>query len=271
MDEKRTLEIVSNEVKDVICNIEVVTPDIFMSTFMQKAKDHGLELDSEIFKNYVENKVTDLLKIQDETTQKADKLSETTSKAISAIKEKDDGSLGIVLSEVKLLKKEMEKLKESLYKDELTGAYNRKWLYDHCLDQKSYFTCKGVLSIIDLNYFKSINDTYGHVIGDKVLVFIKGQLQKSKAKVVRYGGDEFLLIFENRQDLMGVKKQLNNLREEILKKHLKAKEAQFRVSFSFGMYLFDKSDNFEKIIEKADEIMYEDKIQIKKRIKGIGV
>ena len=271
VDEKRALEIISNEVKDIICNVDVLTPDIFFSVFNKKAEEHGIDKNSEIFKKYSDHKITNLLKIQDETRQKAHKLSETTSKALSAIKEKDDGSLKEVLNEVKLLKKEMNKLKESLYKDELTGAYNRKWLYDHCLDNDSNFQCEGILVIIDLNYFKTINDTYGHIIGDKVLVFIKGQLQKSKANVVRYGGDEFLLIFENKQNIDTVKKQLNQLREEILHKHLKAKETQFRVSFSFGAYLFDKSDNFEKIIEKADEIMYEDKQEIKKRIKGIEV
>ncbi len=271
MEEERLLEIISNEVKNIVCSEDIITPEIFVSIFTQKAHDHGLKIDDKLFDEYLDEKVSGFFTLQDKTVQNVEKLSKSTSKAIFAIEEKDDGSLKNILLEVQILKKEMEKLKESLYKDDLTGAYNRKWLYDHCLDQRSHFTCKGVLVVVDLNYFKSINDTYGHVIGDKVLVFIKTQLGKSKAKVIRYGGDEFLLIFENKQNVTEIQKELNVLRESILKKSLKAKNAQFRVSFSFGVEIFKEGDEFEKIIEAADIVMYEDKVQIKKRITGIVV
>lgn len=271
-DIERVLEIVSNETKDYICKLDVVTPEIFTATFLEFAKKHQLEDYEKVVEEYINSKMVNFLQIQDETTKKASKLSKTTSRAIEAIQEKNDSSLNDVLSETKKLRKELERLKESLYKDELTSVYNRKWLYDSLVDeQKNSFTQKGVLALIDLNYFKIVNDTYGHIIGDKVLIFVASQLKKTKAKVVRYGGDEFLILFDKLSSASGVKAKLEQLREELLKKHLKAKEANFRISFSIGATGFDVGDILDDVVDCADKDMYDDKINIKKRITGIAV
>jgi len=269
---ERILGIVSNETKDQICKLDIVTPEIFTTTFLEFAKKHNLEEYSDAVEEYIQNKMANFLQIQDETTKKADKLSQTTSKAIKAIAQKNDSSLNEVLSETKKLRKELEKLKESLYKDELTGVYNRKWLFDYLVEEESNtFRDKGVLALIDLNYFKIVNDTYGHILGDKVLVFVANQLRKTKAKVVRYGGDEFLILFDSLASQSGVRQKLKDLREDMLKKHLKAKDAEFRISFSLGVMEFAKGDKLDEVVDCADKDMYDDKIAIKKRIKGIHI
>ena len=128
------------------------------------------------------------------------------------------------------------------------------------------FKYSGTLAIIDMNFFKMINDTYGHTVGDKVLFFIADLLKKIEKNVVRYGGDEFIMIFPNGTTQNGTQSKLNAAREELLTKHVRIKNISFKVSFSVGVQEFKKGDNLSEIIEKADIKMYEDKAEIKKRI-----
>jgi len=268
----RLLEIISNETKEDICKRDVVTPEIFQNIFMNYAQKHDLKNYEETADNYLQQKMNNFLHLQDETSEHANKLSQTTSKAIEAIEEKNQDSLQEVLTETKNLRNEIEKLKESLFKDELTGVYNRKWLYEHyMLENSSQFKTSGTIVLIDLNYFKLVNDTYGHIVGDKVLVFVANTLKKSGGDVVRYGGDEFIILFENNKDETIARKKLYKIREDMIKKHLKLKDTEFRICFSYGITTFEKNDSLELIIEKADKYMYEDKVKIKQRIKGIDV
>ena len=252
--------------------MSVVTPSIYASIFSKYASEHGesLENEHELSHDILEMECSNLTSLQQQTSKRAVELSNSTTKAINAIQSKDETLLSEVLKETQDLRAEIEKLKEAVYKDELTHAFNRKWLHDTYIeDEKESFKESGVLVIIDLNYFKQVNDTHGHIIGDKVLIFIANELKKSKQNVIRYGGDEFILIFNNSDSLNNALKILSNIRETIISKKLKAHGATFRVSFSYGAAAFKKGDPLAETIEKADKNMYEDKIEIKKRVTGI--
>jgi diguanylate cyclase len=268
----RILQIISNETKDSIDKLSVVTPSIFASIFSKFAQEHNasIENEDELSHDLMKLECSNLTKMQAETSKNADILSQSTSKAINAIKVKDEALLNQVLQETEKLRLEVEKLKESVYKDELTNLYNRKWLHDKYTDDNaSKFTTSGALAIIDLNYFKIINDTHGHIIGDKVLIFLANQFKKTSYPVVRYGGDEFLLLIPNNVTPSIAAKTIHELRENIITKKLKAHESTFKVSFSFGLTSFKTGDELALVIEEADKNMYEDKIAIKKRITGI--
>ena len=268
------LRIVSNETKDSIDQISVVTPTIFASIFSEFAKKHDtvLENEEEVSSDLLQLECSSLTSMQESTSKNAHTLSKSTDKAITAIKDKDETTLNEVLKETQALRAEIEKLKESMYKDELTNVYNRKWLHDNCLDDKTNtFTDSGTLAIIDLNYFKIVNDTHGHVIGDKVLIFIANQLKLSKHEVIRYGGDEFIIMFPENETEATAKSTLCKIRDKVLSKKLKAHNTMFRTSFSIGTYSFKKGDDLAKTIAGADKKMYVDKQEIKKRITGIEV
>jgi len=269
--DEKILQIISNETKDAITQLDIVTPSIYASLFSKQAKKHDTDIEDEVAMSadIIQAQCSSLQKLQKETSKSAKELSEHTSKAISAIESNDTDSLKQVLQETKALRLEIEKLKESVYKDELTHAYNRKWFHDHYInEQDNTLRDKGTIVIIDLNYFKEINDTFGHIIGDKVLIFITNQLKKISKKVVRYGGDEFVILFTH-QDTDMINKSLQELRENILTKKLKAHNEEFRVSFSYGLQAFPKGSELAKVIEDADKAMYEDKLNIKKRVQGI--
>jgi len=273
IENEEVLKIISNEIKDSICNLDIVTPTLFSSYFSKYALEHSVKLDEETVTNqYLNDRISNLDKIQNQTSKNVNILEKNTTSAISAIKKQDEDTLNAILKETNNLKKEMLHLKESLYKDELTSVYNRKWLHDNCLaDDKKTFKSSGVLVLVDLNYFKLVNDNYGHIMGDKVLIFIANQLKVTKGYVTRYGGDEFVILFEHSESVKDISKRFNDLRESILKKHLKAKNISFKISYSFGLKSYKQGDQLTSTIESADENMYEDKINIKKRIKGIKV
>ncbi len=272
MSSEEVLKIVSNETKDSINQLSVVTPSIYASLFSKFANNHKADIEDEkkLAQDLMITECSNLTDLQTQASKSAMQLSQSADRAISAIKDKDENLLKEVLKETENLRKEVEKLKESIYKDELTHVYNRKYLNDHYLgaDTES-FKEAGTLAIIDLNYFKIVNDTFGHVVGDKVLIFIANQLRKTKYSVVRYGGDEFIIMFSKEVSKKEALSSLNTIREDILSKKLKAKDDSFHVSFSFGASEFKIGNKLAEIIEIADKNMYEDKIQIKKRVPGI--
>jgi len=270
--EKDLLTIISNETKSSIDQMSVVTPSIYKSMFEKYANAHGEDLENEvdISINIINEECKTLTNMQKQNAKNANTLSVSTTQAIKAIKEKDEDKLKKVLIETNQLKKELEKLKEAVYKDELTHAYNRKWFNENYLDDKTNkFIHNGVLVMIDLNFFKQINDTYGHILGDKVLVYITNELKKINSHVVRYGGDEFVLVCSKGTSLNKAIELLNKTRDIIIHKRLKAKDDKFTVSFSLGGTNFTKGDEFSSILELADKKMYDDKIQIKKTVTGI--
>jgi diguanylate cyclase (GGDEF)-like protein len=274
MPDDKILHIVSNEAKSIVDNMQIVTPSVYASIFSKLAHEHDASIDddTELSTDLLKSECALLTDLSVQTSKNANKLSINTNKAITAIQEKDETGLNEVLQETQNLRQELEKLKEAVYKDELTHTNNRKWLHDNYLEEDTEeFKDNGTLAMIDLNYFKIVNDTHGHIIGDKVLIFIANQLKLTKQNVVRYGGDEFLILFPSKVSAGKAKQILDELRENVLTKKLKANDTMFRTSFSIGVTPFSKGDNLADIIDKADQNMYEDKTAIKKRIKGIEV
>jgi len=274
MNNDNELKIISNETKDSIDQMSIVTPSVYASIFSKFATEHNTEIEDEngYAKDLLKLECSTLTKLQGDTAKNAQTLSNSTTKAISAIQDKDEATLGEVLKETQSLRAEIEKLKESVYKDELTHTFNRKWLHDTYLSEDGEsFANDGILSMIDLNYFKIVNDTHGHIIGDKVLIFIANELQKSGNKVVRYGGDEFIILFDKKVGADRALRTLNSIREAIITKKLKAHNTTFRTSFSIGVCSYSAGDNLGKTIEIADKSMYEDKLKIKKRVPGIEI
>jgi diguanylate cyclase (GGDEF)-like protein len=266
------LKIISNETKSSIDQMPIVTPSIYASLFAKFATDHHENIEEEegFSVDLIKQECSTLTAMQTQTSKNANQLSNTTAKAINAIKEKDEKALAAVLKETQKLRREIEHLKEAVYKDELTRAYNRKWMKEHYLNEEAdIFAQSGTLIMIDLNYFKEVNDTHGHIIGDKVLVYISNELKKITHNVIRYGGDEFIIIFPDKTSFKSDITTIESAREHIISKKLKANEHKFIVSFSYGGVEFKSGDDLGDTIALADKKMYDDKIQIKKRVTSI--
>jgi len=142
-----------------------------------------------------------------------------------------------------------------IFLDKLTGVYNRKYLDILKLEGKD--VC---IILFDIDFFKKVNDTYGHIMGDKVLQNFASVLKKHLRKddvVVRMGGEEFLIILHEVESKDLSKKIADNLREEIKKSEVEG----VKITASFGVCCGEikNDEDFKKLYQKADEALYEAK------------
>ena len=151
-----------------------------------------------------------------------------------------------------------QKLKEELYKDPLTGAYNRRY-YEEVV-RKSIGPAG--IALMDVDDFKICNDTYGHYAGDVALKTVASAIQsciRSSDLLIRYGGDEFLLV------LPGIPGDfLQTKLEQICTAAQMASVPgypHFRVTLSIGGTLQSITDPVENIVRRADWLMYQAKFR----------
>lgn len=156
----------------------------------------------------------------------------------------------------------IDSIEDRISLDPLTGLNNRGQLNRYCsLKSNLYLDDRlTVIIIIDVNKFKSINDTYGHAEGDKALIIISDALKKSVNKhsmpsfICRYGGDEFVLIVHP-VELGEVRQLISEIREEISRK-----ETAYPLSVSVGYETLGDSDaSIQECFIRADKKLYKDK------------
>ena len=151
-----------------------------------------------------------------------------------------------------------------LYTDYLTGLYNRRQI-DYYLDERLRIRKKGMIPIgimLDLDYFKMINDTYGHTTGDQVLVeaaqILKTSFRKSDM-ICRYGGDEFIVLIDRKSEAEA-KEDIAKLRENVLRYNEKKKlPCEIRFSIGYKMFDIENQNSTKEFLERLDALMYEDK------------
>jgi diguanylate cyclase (GGDEF)-like protein len=149
--------------------------------------------------------------------------------------------------------------------DGLTGLYNRKHLMDlfdmEFVRTQRYRTAFSVL-IADIDHFKSINDTYGHLAGDAVLRRIADCLRQAVREtdhVGRYGGEEFLIILPA-TDTAGAMELGQRIRESISQMDFQDNGNTFSMSVSVGVaHCTDGDDSVEAVISRADAALYQAK------------
>ena len=160
----------------------------------------------------------------------------------------------------------ISQLNEMVVHDALTNLFNRRYVDDQlpveivraALEQKPLS-----LIFMDVNSFKQVNDTYGHVIGDAALREIShaimNNIHSSKDWAARFGGDEFLLCLNNTDDAAALE-MIHNLEDSIAKIAIPVSGTELHISASMGHYtMTDTPLPAEELIRLADTKMYENK------------
>ncbi|MBQ8281376.1 MAG: GGDEF domain-containing protein [Lachnospiraceae bacterium] len=155
--------------------------------------------------------------------------------------------------------------------DALTGLYNRRHMNDH-LKEMAFNSSKTnktfCIAIGDVDFFKSINDTYGHDTGDYVLVTISDifkQFMSDKGTVARWGGEEFLFAFDT-EIINLAYTHLEQLRKKINTYNFEFKEYKFNVSMTFGVEEYNENIGVETTITRADSKLYVGKKEGRNRV-----
>ena len=173
---------------------------------------------------------------------------------------------------VKSLQQELDKVYKELLIDSLTKAYNKKALekdLNEILKIGKQKDLNLVIAVIDFDDFKNINDTYGHLVGDFVLiklVEIIKRLIRKEHKLYRFGGDEFILVL-NRVDLKEAERIIERIVEKISHTVLKYNEHLIKISVSMGVTKHKKGDTIKTLLQRADDALYEAKKEGKNRYK----
>ena len=160
------------------------------------------------------------------------------------------------------------KLEQKVLRDTLTNAYNREFFennYSRLIEtfenEDMYFG----LAMIDIDNFKKINDTYGHDVGDKILINLVSIIENSSRNddiLIRWGGEEFIMILKVSSE-NGLKIALENLRKTIENSKINNLP---QITCSFGGTLYKDNELITDTIKRADESLYVAKNQGKNRI-----
>jgi two-component system cell cycle response regulator len=165
------------------------------------------------------------------------------------------------------LKRANEEIKALSETDPLTGSYNRGYLNEHLpveIKRARRYGRALSLCLCDIDHFKRVNDTYGHQAGDLVLKsfarMIRSSIRKDLDWVVRYGGEEFLIVLPE-TDLMGACVVAERIRKRVSESGLPAGERMVSITASFGVSGLDETApdeqvSGEEIIRRADEHLY---------------
>ncbi|MGG5252780.1 GGDEF domain-containing protein [Neobacillus sp. SM06] len=152
-------------------------------------------------------------------------------------------------------------MEEKVYLDGLTKAESRlSWEEFSKRMKKNRSFPTGIVCMMDLDYFKSINDTYGHDFGDRILQEFVSYIRKEmsrKYRLFRFGGDEFILfVYVNEKECKEACEEMNQL---IYQQNEIWKKKGLAVSVSFGSSFLSEKDTLENSVTKADKLMYNHK------------
>ncbi len=182
----------------------------------------------------------------------------------------------IIVQDVTELASYEQKLMELNTKDGLTGIYNRRFfqtrLNEECQCQKRYNT-KLSLIMFDIDFFKKVNDCYGHQAGDAVLQIVASNIASTIREtdyVARYGGEEFCCLLPQ-TDLSGALVLAERFRQLIEAQTTTCQKKDIKVTISLGVAEMMPNDSAESFLKRADDALYNAKNSGRNRVESITV
>ena len=162
---------------------------------------------------------------------------------------------------IKSVKHDNEKLRESVYIDQLSGLYNRKYLEEFLGSKEFKDNMESYnIIIVDVDDFKAVNDTYGHSVGDEVIRVCGESILSSIRKDsfgVRYGGEEFIILSKCQVNIpVKIARRVSDKFKSMTKK---MSEIEGLKTLSIGISKFGPNKTFEMVFDEADRALYKAK------------
>lgn len=159
------------------------------------------------------------------------------------------------------IRKKSQEMEVEVYRDALTGLHNRK-AYDEKIEEilahVKRYDISASLMICDIDFFKKINDNYGHKVGDLALKKL-AELLKERLRIndfiARYGGEEFAIVIPH-TDMKGAMIAGEGIRSYIDKSVFSYKNQKIPLTISVGISSFKKEDDVSTVFERADKALY---------------
>ncbi|MEM7465360.1 MAG: diguanylate cyclase [Pseudomonadota bacterium] len=224
-------------------------------TDMREGISSGTDIDE--MRELISNRIDKLsIHLSDFVAEEGERYREATAQ-VSEMSE----TVSALESKTEKLNRDLERQKLALQLDPLTNIFNRSGYNKLVQDAMSRFTNQQLifsLAVFDIDHFKKINDGFGHIAGDKVLINLARQVQSEIRKGVRlcrYGGEEFVIIMPNTSAETAYE-FLEHLRAQIENYHFHHGETTVPVTISGGVAEVQQNDNSDLIFERADQALY---------------
>jgi diguanylate cyclase len=197
-------------------------------------------------------------------------------KAVSEKQARDAAQTAALTKEVEALRKDVERARTAAATDPLTGASNRG-AFDGEVSRLCDLAAAGgegfALLLLDVDHFKRINDTYGHPVGDRVLMALVGFCREHVRRgdmVARWGGEEFAVLLPSASLRVGASKARLMVKE--LRKRKWGIDTKGTVGFtvSMGVTAWKKGDDAAGLVKRADEALYDAKKRGRDRVVKVG-
>jgi len=180
-------------------------------------------------------------------------------------------SSGRMIEEVRLRAERMRTLRSLMIRDSLTGLFNHNTILQFlelAVAAARRNQCSLCFAMIDVDFFKKVNDQYGHAAGDQVLMALSRTLRlrlRESDLVGRYGGEEFAVVLTD-STLQGAKEMLEQLRLDFSRVQFYAEGQEFHCTFSAGIAEFPTCADSRQLAEVADRALYRAKHEGRNRV-----
>ncbi len=209
-----------------------------------------------------------------------DLMTDTRGMQVDMLRSRDDlvsarGQAQTAERRVAQLESELAKVSEQIREDHLTGTLNRRGMNEAMQRELSRATRTGrpmCVSMLDLDNFKKLNDTHGHSAGDAALVHLAKVIRRTVRPtdvIARYGGEEFVIILPD-TDLETAAAVTVRLQRELTKRFFLHENERLLVTFSAGVAQRQPDETEESLIQRADQAMYQAKVQGKNQVVRAG-
>jgi len=258
-DQKRYIEERETELRHIIDLLTraMVSVDVENDAYHRKILEQSEKMEQI-------TRLDDIRKIKSALEKEVQTLRET-------VRHKQDGEQARIESlagQVKILRQELELAKEESLRDGLTGTYNRRAFDDQLqslVERNLLHRQDFALLVLDIDDFKKVNDTYGHPVGDRVLLAVANtcnQMVRSDDFLARYGGEEFVMLLPGASRRNAAKKGKQICKTIHATRYTLEQgdpDETLSLTVSIGVTAFKRGDTAAMVIERADQALYKAK------------
>ncbi len=237
--------------------------ELYQSVYEQVEElDDEIKLQPEIIKQQLSHKLQSIRSSLMQQLAYSEQQSQSTQTQLNELTEK----LQTLEIEAQQLRIYLQLEQKKAYLDILTGLPNRLAYNEKIVEEFSRwkrYQNHLSLAICDIDYFKNINDTYGHQVGDQALCYIASLLNRSFRKtdfVARYGGEEFVIILVETPKTVAFP-VMEKMRTKIFQKPFCYQNHTIPITLSFGITEFTSKDEIATAFDRADKALYQAKNQ----------
>lgn len=252
---KKITDLTVNE----LLNNEVIMPSIYFEKFNKNAKTLEINLDDTSFDKELNKIIVEDFETIENYMNSIMSNVGTIQKAANdtkvALKNKDIDMLSDIYKQMHTLEKEVKSLNSKLFVDELTNTHNRKWIYNKYLNKEADFKSNGIAILIDVIDYKYIEQEYGTLIANNLLIFITNFIKKnlkeegSKYKIARFIDNQFF-IFVSENNEKETKNLIFNIKQLLLNTTLKSNSGLvIKGNFDFYVKSFMENQSSKEVFE----------------------